>query len=153
MNIRRRISTTPVRSLLVILCTCTGFLLAGFRGYQQHTFEVEIQNIKKNGGDIIVEVFTDEANWLKNAYAAKTIPSDREVKTVSFDLPYGKYAVSIFQDTKENGELDRTFIGIPKEPIAFGNNYKPFGSPKFKSALIDFNSEYQPQALKLFKVF
>ena len=57
----------------------------GFREYQQHTFEVEIQNIKKNGGDIIVEVFTDEANWLKNAYAAKTIPSDREVKTVSFD--------------------------------------------------------------------
>ncbi|MEJ7666133.1 MAG: DUF2141 domain-containing protein [Hymenobacter sp.] len=29
------------------------------------------------------------------------------------------------------------FLQIPKEPVGFGNNYKPFGEPKFESALID----------------
>ncbi len=44
------------------------------------------------------------------------------------------------------------FIGIPKEPVGFGNNCKPFGEPKFESALIEFNPS-KPQKIKLYKVF
>jgi uncharacterized protein (DUF2141 family) len=29
---------------------------------------------------------------------------------------------------------------IPKEPVGFGNNYKPFGKPKFEPASIEYKA-------------
>jgi uncharacterized protein (DUF2141 family) len=45
------------------------------------------------------------------------------------------------------------FLCIPKEPVGFGNNYKPFGEPKFKSALIEFNATARSQEIELYEVF
>ncbi|MBB5210643.1 MipA/OmpV family protein [Microbulbifer hydrolyticus] len=50
------------------------------------------------------------------------------------NVPAGEYAVLAYFDENENGALDRTFIGIPKEPIALSNNYKPKGPPSFQRA-------------------
>jgi uncharacterized protein (DUF2141 family) len=33
----------------------------------------------------------------------------------------GTYAVKLYQDVNSNGELDRNFLGIPKEPYGFSN--------------------------------
>lgn len=38
------------------------------------------------------------------------------------------------------------------EPIGFGNNYKPFGEPKFESCTIEFNANSQLQIITLYKV-
>jgi uncharacterized protein (DUF2141 family) len=45
------------------------------------------------------------------------------------------------------------FIGISKEPIGFGNNYKPFGEPKFESCAIEFKANSKPQEINLYEVF
>jgi uncharacterized protein (DUF2141 family) len=89
----------------------------------------------------------------KKPDVSKVITSEKMVNTISIDIPYGTYAISIYQDVNKNGELDRNFIGIPKEPIAFGNNYEPLGSPKFESASIVFSSTTPVQKIKLFEVF
>lgn len=46
----------------------------------------------------------------------------------------GEYALMIYFDENDNGILDRNFVGIPTEPIAFSNNYRPKGPPSFKRA-------------------
>lgn len=101
----------------------------------------------------MVEIFTDKLTWLKKPHQRLVIPSNDVVKTFSFAVPYGKYAVTVYQDLNGNGEPDMNFLGIPKELVGFGNNYKPFGEPKFESSLINFTSDKQPETIKLYNVF
>jgi len=49
-------------------------------------------------------------------------------------LSAGEYAYVLFHDTNLNGFLDKNFIGIPKEPLAFSNNYQPKGPPSYEKA-------------------
>lgn len=68
------------------------------------------------------------------------------------DSPEGDYALLLFQDDNGNGELDRNFIGIPREPIALSNGYRPKGPPSFQRAQIRL-SEGQPleQTMALYR--
>lgn len=102
---------------------------------------------------MVVEIYNAKADWLKKPFRRVTLAPDDNTKRAVFDVPYGKYAVSIYQDTNENGELGMNFLSIPKEPIGFGNNYKPLGEPKFESALVDYGPASKPAAIKLYSVF
>ena len=50
------------------------------------------------------------------------------------DVPPGVYALVVHHDENANGELDKNFIGIPTEPIAISNGYRPKGPPAFARA-------------------
>lgn len=117
------------------------------------SFQIEISNIQAYKGKAIVSIYNSEKDWFKKPFREITIQTNENSKVVSFDVPYGVYAISVYQDVKVNNELDMNFLSIPKEPIAFGNNYKPFGNPKFESAAVNFNANYKMQKLKLYKVF
>lgn len=120
---------------------------------QETSLEIDIVNIQKNGGNVIVEIYKDKSTWLESPFRRVTLPGDNSSKTASVQIPEGRYAISIYQDRNKNGKLDRSFIGIPKEPIGFGNNYRPFGKPGFESAAIQHKPGSKPQAIKLFTVF
>ncbi len=46
-------------------------------------------------------------------------------------VPPGDYIIRFYHDRNGNGRLDRTTIGIPREPVAFSNNTRPrFGPPR-----------------------
>jgi uncharacterized protein (DUF2141 family) len=120
---------------------------------QQAALQFEIINIKNNSGKIVVEIYKDKSDWLKKPFRRIVLPTDKSSKTASFDVPQGNYAISIYQDANENGKLDLNFLGIPKEPIGFGNNYRPMGKPNFDSALIEFNSASKLEPIKLSSVF
>ena len=133
----------------ILVLVATTLSAPKFSG-QQSPLRIAIANMKKNSGKIVVEIYQDKASWLENPFKTVTLSSDESLKTASFDLPPGKYAVSVYQDTNQNGRLDMNFLGIPKEPVGFGNNYKPFGKPKFESALIEYNATSKPETIKLF---
>lgn len=38
------------------------------------------------------------------------------------DLPPGRYAIQLFQDSNGNGQLDQSRRGIPLEPVGFSSN-------------------------------
>ena len=120
---------------------------------KQSSLQIEVLNIQQNKGKIIIEIYKDKDTWLKEPYQKITLPSKESSTTASFNIPQGRYAVSVYQDTNGNNKIDQNFLGIPKEPIGFGNNYKPFGKPKFESALIDYGSAAKPNAIKLYTVF
>lgn len=119
----------------------------------QETLGIKITNIKQNTGKIVVEIYNSKNDWLKTPFQKLVLPSNQNIQTASFNVPYGKYAITIYQDLNLNNETDMNFLGIPKEPVGFGNNYKPFGEPKFESCLIEFNATSKPQEIKLYKVF
>lgn len=119
----------------------------------QSPLHIKILNVQKNRGKIVVEIYKDKSDWLKSPFQKISLSTGDSSGEVSFEVPYGKYAISIYQDINENGKLDQNFLGIPKEPIGFGNNHKPLGKPDFESALIEHNSTSEPEAVKLFTVF
>ena len=122
------------------------------KSFGQQTLNIKISNIKKNTGTVVVEIYDSKTSWLKTPYQKMELSSSQISQTASFKVPYGKYAITIYQDLNSNGEADMNFLGIPKELVGFGNNFKPFGEPKFESCLIEFNSNSKPQEIKLYKV-
>jgi uncharacterized protein (DUF2141 family) len=121
--------------------------------FGQGTLTIQVVNIQQPGGNVVVDLYNSETGWLTTPYKRLELPSDQRARTASFQVPYGTYAVTVYQDMNSNGETDMNFLGIPKEPVGFGNNYKPFGEPKFKSALIEFNATARSQEIELYEVF
>ena len=124
-----------------------------FTSFGQETLDIKITNIKKNSGKIVVEIYNTKSGWLKTPFKKLVLTTIQDVQTASFDVPYGKYAITIYQDLNSNGESDMNFLSIPKEPIGFGNNYKPFGEPKFESCLIELKVNSKPVVINLYEVF
>jgi uncharacterized protein (DUF2141 family) len=59
----------------------------------------------------------------------RTVPAS--VRQLTFDVPAGRYALSVFHDENANRKLD-TLAGIPKEGFGFSQNPKiRFGPPRF----------------------
>ncbi|SOD99068.1 DUF2141 domain-containing protein [Spirosoma fluviale] len=118
---------------------------------QQPALLINITNIQPNQGKVVVEIYRNASDWLTTPLRKQTLSSDQVTRTATFDVPPGRYAVSIYQDVNTNGKLDQNFIGIPKEPFGFGNNYRPFGKPKFESCIVEFNAGSKPETIKLYK--
>lgn len=123
------------------------------KSFGQESLDIKISSIKKNSGSVVVEIYDSKKSWLKTPYQKMVLSSNQDVQTASFKVPYGKYAITIYQDLNDNGEADMNFLGIPKELVGFGNNYKPFGEPKFESCLIEFKATSKPEEIRLYKVF
>ena len=121
--------------------------------FGQQTLEFKITNIKKNSGKVVIEIYNNKTGWLNTPYKKLVLSTEQDVQTATFNVPYGKYAITVYQDLNTNNESDMNFLGIPKEPVGFGNNYKPFGEPKFESCAIEFNANSKTQEIKLYKVF
>jgi uncharacterized protein (DUF2141 family) len=100
----------------------------------------------------MVAVFKDKSDWLKKPFRQVVLPTDKTAQTVTVAMPHGTYAVSIFQDTNGNGKLDQNFLGIPREPFGFGNNYKPLGKPDFEKAAVHHSPTSRPAAIKLYSM-
>lgn len=68
-------------------------------------------------------------------------PKIPDVRVEFLGLPKSSYAVLIHQDLNENGILDKSFFGIPEEPIGFSNNPRiQFGPPDFTDTLVSLPS-------------
>ena len=111
---------------------------------EQKPLMITVTNIETAVGNMRVgiyksEGFPNEGKTYKNKIykISKTGAITLKVK----DLPYGKYAVAIFQDENKNNKLDASFFGIPKEPFAFSNNIKPrFSAPSYEDCEITYSA-------------
>jgi uncharacterized protein (DUF2141 family) len=51
------------------------------------------------------------------------------------DVPPGTYAVRLYHDENDNGELDANMFGVPREAYGFSNDARGrFGPPDFDEA-------------------
>lgn len=140
--------------ILSVILVVLAMPLSAFKSVEQQSLlRIEVLNIRKSNGKVVVAIYKDKSTWLQSPFRKIILAADESFKTASLNVPYGKYAVSVYQDINEDGQLDQNFLGIPKEPIGFGNNYRPLGKPNFDSALIEHSSTSKPAAIKLFTVF
>ena len=108
---------------------------------------VEISGLKNATGNVYIAVYDSDSTWLSEEMVqGKKVgivdALDGDLVRTELQLPLGSYALSVFYDSDDDGELDTNFIGIPKEPIAMSNNaVGKFGPPKYEDAVFNLGPE------------
>jgi len=103
---------------------------------------VLVSGADPNLGRIVGHLYANEKDYLKTPAEEKAVDVNSEgsgvlLFEVTKQTPVG---VMVFHDKNLNGRLDRSFIGIPKEPTATSNNARGrFGPPKWMDVRFDLN--------------
>ncbi|MEZ4485217.1 MAG: DUF2141 domain-containing protein [Syntrophotaleaceae bacterium] len=99
--------------------------------------------IEKTEGRLAIGLFSQAKGFPETNQAHKGVylpVTAREVAHVFSDIPAGEYAVAIFHDSNSNNQLDKNFVGMPKEGYGFSNNASGFfGPPSFADASFHLN--------------
>jgi uncharacterized protein (DUF2141 family) len=107
---------------------------------------VHVSGFKSSKGHAILNLFSEGQDVLnlKQAYRRLRSPIENGKATFLFPaIPYGSYAISVFHDVNDNGELDHR-MGFPAEPLAFSNGFHLTmfsGLPSFDKLKFKFTSE------------
>jgi uncharacterized protein (DUF2141 family) len=107
---------------------------------------VIVSNLDKKKGNVYIGWYNNEKTYMDANYAVfKKIVAVKDKDEVSVIFPNvdpGVYAIVVFLDENENGELDKNFLGIPKEDYGFSNNIIPATrSATFKEASFTLNGK------------
>ncbi len=113
------------------------------------TIEVRVSGVTAKG-KVNVAV-CDRERFLKQCAYSASVPAQAGDTVVTLkDIPAGTWAVLAYQDENENKELDRNFIGIPKENYGFSRNpVSRFGPPSFEDAAIEVRDGANTAAITL----
>ena len=116
--------------LFILLILSIGHLSA-------QTLTVRIENTDIGRGYLMIGIFNNDVNFPDSFFIGDRISVSDNITIVTFnDLPVGRYAVSVYQDSNNNGQLDRGIFGIPKEKYGFSNGAR---RPNFNDSSFDFS--------------
>ncbi|MEM8969394.1 MAG: DUF2141 domain-containing protein [Bacteroidota bacterium] len=131
----------------VVLC----FLLQSLT-LQSEDYELTIQvtGLKSSEGQVQIAIFNSAESFLEEPVQNSQIKlNGQKVVETTFTLPEGQYAVAVYHDENENGELDKNFLGTPTEAYGFSNDTREtrLRAPFFKETSIAL--EKSPQTLRI----
>jgi uncharacterized protein (DUF2141 family) len=104
-----------------------------------------IKNIKSDQGTIRILIFDKAFGFpeqVSKAVKYLSIPAKDFGKSVEIvDLPAGTYAISLFHDEDNDGELKKNRVGFPLDAYGFSNNPTLFfGPPSFSNCSFTVSS-------------
>ena len=128
-------------------------LLAGMGGRAALATDltVSISGVASDQGSVLVAVCTPDTFLAAGCPYTAAQPARSGQMTVAVGgVPPGEYAVQAFHDENDNLDLDRTFLGFPKEGMGFSNDAPMrFGPPRFSDAAIMVGAEGGEAALTM----
>ena len=106
------------------------------------TVKVTITGLKTDDGDVKIDVFNNEEGWLKKSvYSSAAKIQDKKCECTFENIPYGEYALFVYQDKNSNDELDTLNKMIPTEPFGYsGIKQMLMGSAPFSKAKFSISS-------------
>lgn len=102
-----------------------------------HELVLQVDQITKTKGVMMIALYNSADNYKsnKNVFNGQKVAVTQGTLTVNFgDVPAGDYAIKLYHDENENGEMDKNVIGIPTEGYGFSNNGGAMGQPSFDEA-------------------
>jgi uncharacterized protein (DUF2141 family) len=124
------------RWLVMLWLSCFG--VSGFADEVSARIVVTIIGFESDAGQVMVALWDDADRFPtgeNHVAALRAVIKDGSAQLEFIDVAPGEYALSVFHDENDNGELDTGFMGIPKEPIGASNDARGrFGPPKFDDA-------------------
>ncbi|WOJ92750.1 DUF2141 domain-containing protein [Congregibacter variabilis] len=123
-------------NLLTGAAFVVGTLLATHSSAEQ--LIVDVVGIERLGGTMMVAIFDSAEAWEDSSKAisvGKDSVSGPTVRLIFPNLPAGRYAVKLYHDEDNDGQLDSNMLGIPSEGYGFSNNPQVLGEPEFEEAM------------------
>jgi len=106
---------------------------------------LNITGFENNDGLAKIALSNSKEDYTKKGKAYKTANAsidDKKSRWIFEELPFGIYAIKVFHDENNNGELDTNFLGIPSEDYGFSNNAKgSFGPASWEDAQFKFDKD------------
>lgn len=128
--------------LLVLFVVSVGFVFS-----QTANLTIKIKGIQNAKGTMNFAVYDNAENYNKSKdyFVGESVKVESlDFEYVFHDLPFGNYAISLFQDEDENGELNTNWIGMPKELFGFSNDAKAkMGPPNFIEASFEIRDNME----------
>ena len=103
---------------------CVLIISTGLLSPSEGKISVTIEGIKETKGTMVIALFDNRGDFNVNPvkYLRKKVTGNDPISVVFTEIPFKEYAISVYQDTNDNGKLDKNFLGIPIEPYGFSNN-------------------------------
>ena len=140
-------------AFLLMMGTLSYGLPAMAQSDRTSTVTIRVSGLSSETAHLRIAVYNSEKSWLDDALAAyRTVleGGGREREWRIQNVPYGEYAVAVFEDQNRDGKLNRDLFGIPKEPYGFSNNVRgSFGPPSWKDARVAVTTETKALEIKL----
>ncbi len=136
---KKNFSYKKIVLMVLIQIVCSIFLFAE-ETVEEKKLTVDITNVASEEGQIILAIYNSSENYDKRI-AFQEVKLKPEMDSVIFEtnVPDGEYLVMLVHDVNNNGKLDTSFIGMPKEPVGL-SNYDGKGIPgKFKKHKFSVN--------------
>jgi len=115
------------------------------------TITVKVSEINELKGKLHIALYNNMEDWESDIGANSSGHEFKIIRENSVedgqkikfeDVPAGAYAVTLYQDLDDNGELNRTFGILPAEPYGFSNNIVPtLSPPKFDKCSFTIEEE------------
>ncbi len=111
---------------------------------------IEVASVSPKKGPVMVALFQSPEGFpmepSKAVYREKILAIQGRAQLRIEGLRTGTYAVALFHDTNEDGELNLNFLGVPKEGYGVSNNVRnKFSAPKFSQASFRHDHETRLQ--------
>lgn len=133
------------------LITVLAIILMGFTIPDSGDIIVNLSEIESKEGEIVFMLFAEEEGFPREpskAFKRGVVTDFNTSASYTFKkVPYGVYAVSVFQDKDKDGEIKSNFIGMPKEPVGASNMTK-MGKPSFNKCSFELNGENKELNMK-----
>lgn len=112
---------------------------------------VQVANVRNTRGRVIVALCPKEKFLADTCPYEGSAPAHPGVTTVVVEhVPPGEWAAQAFHDENNNREIDRGFLGIPKEGVGFSRDARiVMGPPKWRDAVLTHGVERQAIGFKL----
>lgn len=131
---------------LTIASSCFS-LICAISMSQTANITLKINGIQEVKGDMSVALYNnaDDFPGRENYIVGKDIPiKSKAFEYVFNDIPFGTYAIAIYHDLDKNGELNKNWIGIPKEPYGFSNDATGrMGPPDYEDATFEVEKDME----------
>lgn len=101
------------------------------------SLQLEVANIESQTGNVVIALYDSEDAYSSSGkpLATKEIPANASKVSAVFEtLEEGTYAIKLYHDENDNGQLDTNFIGLPKEGYGFSNNAGKYGPASYADA-------------------
>ena len=104
----------------------------------QGSIDITIRKIQEPSGSVKIALYKNPKDFPDRDKAFKVVEKKAQVPNVHHtfeNLPQGDYAIAVFHDKNDDGELNFKLFFIPNEPYGFSNNFVPrYSKPTFNDA-------------------
>ena len=106
---------------------------------------VEVEGLARSAGQVLVALHNNSdsfpSGW-SEAVAVERVPASGPVVVVRFrNLPPGPYALIAVHDEDGDGNMTKTWLGLPTEGFGTSNNPTFYGPPRYGAARFEVTGD------------